>query len=127
MTNESNSVISVFVSQPFGERTYKDIDLTNQKIRHAMCKRYPNRWIRTIPSYISKDLPEDCNNYRLWYFGESLKLMSKADIIAFAPGWKDAVGCQVEHDCAIKYGFKMEEFDEETINNPNRRKSEETT
>ena len=121
MTNESNSVINVFVSQPFGDKTYEEVDQINQKIRRAVCKRYPNIWVRIIPSFISKDPPEECTDERLWYLGESLKLMSKADLVAFAPGWKNAVGCRMEHDCAEKYGFKMEEFNEEDFTQTKRK------
>lgn len=42
----------------------------------------------------------------LWFLGKSLELLSNADVAYFAPGWKDARGCIIEHDCAISYGIK---------------------
>ena len=42
----------------------------------------------------------------LWFLGKSLELLADADVAYFAPGWNDARGCIIEHDCAIAYGIK---------------------
>ena len=42
----------------------------------------------------------------LWFLGKSLELLADADVAYFAPGWDDARGCIIEHDCAIAYGIK---------------------
>lgn len=44
-------------------------------------------------------------SHALEYLGESLKLLAKADIAYFAPGWRDARGCKIEHACADAYGI----------------------
>ena len=41
----------------------------------------------------------------LWFLGKSLELLSTADVAYFAPGWKDARGCKIEHLCAVEYGI----------------------
>lgn len=41
----------------------------------------------------------------LWYLGESLKLLSEADVAYFAKGWEKARGCKIEHTCAVEYGI----------------------
>lgn len=28
-----------------------------------------------------------------------------ADVVYFAPGWKEARGCRIEHECAKEYGM----------------------
>ena len=43
----------------------------------------------------------------LWFLGKSLELLSTADIVYFAPGWKDARGCKIEHTCALEYGIAV--------------------
>ena len=43
----------------------------------------------------------------LWYLGESLKLMSTADVVYFVYGWEQARGCRIEHDCARAYDLDM--------------------
>ena len=42
----------------------------------------------------------------LWFLGKSLELLADADVAYFAPGWNDARGCIIEHDCAIAYGIE---------------------
>ena len=41
----------------------------------------------------------------LWCLGESLKLLSTADIAFFAKGWGSARGCKLEHAAAEAYGI----------------------
>lgn len=43
----------------------------------------------------------------LWYLGRSLELMSSADIVYFAKGWKKYRGCRVEHLAAYEYDIKI--------------------
>lgn len=47
------------------------------------------------------------NNISLYYLGESLKRMSKCDIVYFCEGWQDARGCKIEHQVAKEYGLKI--------------------
>lgn len=47
------------------------------------------------------------NTKPLWYLGESLKLLSQADVVFFAKGWNEARGCKIENTCAIEYGIKV--------------------
>ena len=42
----------------------------------------------------------------LWFFGESLKFLAKADVAYFAPGWNEARGCRIENQCAKEYGIE---------------------
>lgn len=41
----------------------------------------------------------------LWFLGKSIELLAQADIAYFAPGWKDARGCKIEHECAVEYSI----------------------
>ena len=41
----------------------------------------------------------------LYMLGESIKDMSKADVVYFVHGWQEARGCRIEHECAIEYGL----------------------
>lgn len=59
--------------------------------------------VEVIDSFF-QSAPVDAKS--LWYLGESLKLLAKADVAYFAPDWKDARGCKIEHTCAVEYGIK---------------------
>ena len=39
--------------------------------------------------------------------GMSLEKMADADAVIFAPGWRDARGCRVEHLAASEYGIPI--------------------
>lgn len=94
----------IFISQPMNGKTTEEIEdernytisiLTSWFIRE-------NEHIEIIDSFF-KDEPYDSKP--LWYLGESIKLMSKADIVFFCDGWQTARGCQIEHDCALEYSI----------------------
>lgn len=40
----------------------------------------------------------------IWYLGESLKMLSEADIVFFAKGWNEFRGCRLEKFVAESYG-----------------------
>lgn len=39
--------------------------------------------------------------------GRGIEKMAQADAVVFAPGWKDAKGCRVEHMAASEYELEM--------------------
>lgn len=39
--------------------------------------------------------------------GRSLEKMAEADAVIFAPGWRNARGCRVEHLAASEYDLKV--------------------
>ena len=65
---------------------------------------YLNEDVEVIDSFF-KAAPHDAKP--LWFLGKSLELLSTADVVYFADGWKDYRGCKIEHDCAEAYGIKI--------------------
>jgi hypothetical protein len=43
----------------------------------------------------------------LHYLAKSLEYLAEADIAYFAPGWENARGCRIEHQCAVEYGIDI--------------------
>ena len=43
----------------------------------------------------------------LWFLGESLQLLSKANVAYFCKDWKKYRGCKVEFTCASEYGIAI--------------------
>ena len=89
----------IFISQPMTGKTTEEIE---DKRHHIIDKLRENECVEIIDSFF-KDAPHDTKP--LWYLGESIKLMSEADIVFFCNGWQTARGCQIEHDCALEYGI----------------------
>ena len=94
--------IKIFISQPMNGKTNEEIEDERKYIINRLTLQFAreNEHIEIIDSFF-KDAPH--NAKPLWYLGESIKLMSEADIVFFCDGWQTARGCQIEHDCALEY------------------------
>lgn len=91
----------LFISQPMRGKTDEEIlEVRAKAIQSA--ERELGEEVEVIDSFI-KGAPAAARP--LWFLGESIKLLAKADVAYFAEGWEDARGCKIEHECAIEYGI----------------------
>lgn len=106
-------MFKIFISQPMNGKTNEEIEDVRNYIIGRLTAHFArqNAHIEIIDSFF-KDTPHDANP--LWYLGESIKLMSEADIVFFCNGWHSARGCQIEHDCALEYS-KETMYEEDLI------------
>lgn len=91
--------MKLFISQPVNGKSDKEIKETINRAL-AEVKDIFGENIELIDSYI-KDAPNDANP--VWYLANSILLMSKADVVYFAKGWKNARGCVIENAIAVAY------------------------
>lgn len=95
-------MIKLFISQPMNGLS-DDVILKNRELAIKEVSERFNDDVYVIESFLN-NVP---NNVKpLWYLGESLKLMSDADVVYFADGWQYARGCKLEHECALEYGIQ---------------------
>ncbi|MBP5596626.1 MAG: hypothetical protein J6Y02_14665 [Pseudobutyrivibrio sp.] len=99
--------MKVFISQAMRGLDNDTILAKREEILNKVKELYPDKEIELIDSFF-KDAPTEAKP--LWYLGDSLKLMSEADLIVFADGWESARGCKIEHECAIQYGYTFQEL-----------------
>ncbi len=92
----------LFISQPMGGKTDEEI-LAVRKQAIEKATELVGEPVEVIDSFF-QSAPVGAKP--LWFLGKSLELLADADIVYFAPGWGDARGCIIEHDCAIAYGIK---------------------
>jgi len=52
-----------------------------------------------------ENVPEEAG--RLWYLGDSIQLLDKADLVVFGNDWKDAKGCNVEMEACKQYDIPI--------------------
>ena len=95
--------MNLFISQPMNGQSDEEI----QEIRDAAIAEVKDMFdedepIEIIASLI-KDVPDDAN--ALWYLGNSILLMSKADVVYFGKGWRKAQNCLIENVIADAYGL----------------------
>lgn len=92
----------LFISQPMGGKTDEEI-LAVRKQAIEKASELVGESVEVIDSFF-QSAPVGAKP--LWFLGKSLELLADADVAYFAPGWDDARGCIIEHDCAIAYGIK---------------------
>lgn len=99
-------MIKIFISQLMNGKTNEEIEDERNYIIGRLASHFAreNERIEIIDSFF-KDEPYEA--LPLWYLGESIKLMSEADIVFFCDGWQTARGCQIEHDCALEYDIDI--------------------
>jgi hypothetical protein len=54
---------------------------------------------------------ENKGNVSLKFLAKSLDAIADADLVYFMPGWRDARGCKIEHECCVQYGVRTEIVD----------------
>lgn len=106
----------VFISQPMNSRS-------NNEIKEEREKAIENIKIDFKPLAKEKEIViidsffENCPHEALplWYLGEAIKLMADADAVVFLKEWQLARGCQIEMQCAIKYGKPIYIYKDEDL------------
>lgn len=93
----------LFISQPMNGKTDEEI-LKEREVAIVKAKEMCGEDVEVIDSFF-QSAPADARP--LWFLGKSIELLSAADIAYFAPGWKEARGCKIEHTCASEYGIKV--------------------
>ncbi len=91
----------LFISQPMNGKSDEQI-LKEREEAVRKAKIVCGEEVELIDSFF-QSAPADARP--LWFLGKSLELLSTADVAYFAPGWKDARGCKIEHLCAVEYGI----------------------
>ena len=89
----------LFISQPMRGKT--DEEIRAERAKAIQCvEKIVGEPVAVIDSFFEK---AQVNAKPLWYLGNSLELLSDADIAYFAAGWKETIGCWIEYICAIQY------------------------
>lgn len=100
--------MKVFISQPMKDRTFDEIEIERNVMIHVIGCVYPDEEIEVIDSLFSdEDVPEGDTVGALWFLGESIKAMDKADLVVMAVNWQHARGCQIEHEIAVDYDKRV--------------------
>lgn len=92
----------LFISQPMRGKSDEEILMEREKAIKA-AEGLVGEPVEVIDSFF-QSAPVGAKP--LWFLGKSLELLADADVAYFAPGWNDARGCIIEHDCAIAYGIE---------------------
>lgn len=92
----------LYISQPMRGKCMTDIMAERKQLVAEAAVELRTDDILVIDTlFVNHDKPP------LEMLGRSIEKMAEADAVIFAPGWKDARGCRVEHLAAAEYDFKI--------------------
>lgn len=94
--------VKLYISQPMRGKCMNDIMAERKQLVAEAAVALRTDDILVLDTlFINHDKPP------LEMLGRSIEKMAEADAVIFAPGWKDARGCRVEHLAAAEYGLKI--------------------
>lgn len=96
--------MKIFISQPMAGYA----DNVIEEVRKNICNLFSINDKDLIDNF-NKSVPKNIKNNSVWCLGDSIRLMALADLVIFAPGWKDARGCRIEHEVCEEYGISFTE------------------
>ena len=104
---------NIFISQPMTEKSEEEILATRQKAIdeiHQLASK-DGVEINIIASYIDdatrkrfEERVSDDINWDIYWLSKSLERLALADIIWLCDGWEYSNGCNIELECATRYG-----------------------
>ena len=102
------SKVKVFISQPMHGLTLDEIIKVRENVISVLkdnigdCFEFIDN-LQANEEYIANAKKHP----RLWYLGESIKLMSEAFCIVMADGWQNSQGCLIEKEIADQYSIPV--------------------
>lgn len=98
--------MNVFISQPMNGVSAFDIVSARRKVFRLLRNKYWKN-VYIVPSY-TRNIAHDATP--IYYLGNAIKSLSKADIAIFLPGWYNCRGCRIEYICCKEYGIPTVEL-----------------
>lgn len=104
---------NIFISQPMTGKSEEEILATRQKEIDKIHQLFDADGveINIIASYIDdatrkhfKEHVSDDINWDIYWLSQSLQKLALADIIWLCDGWEYSNGCNIELECATRYG-----------------------
>ena len=102
--------MKVFISQPMNGKSDEEILKERNKIIHLLKERHGED-VEILDSFFEDYVPSPSINedrVGLKYLSKSLEILADADLVVFAPGYKEARGCLIEYECAKAYGIPID-------------------
>ena len=107
---------NIFISQPMTGKSEEEILATRQKEIDKIHQLFDADGveINIIDSYIDdatrkhfKEHVSDDINWDIFWLSQSLERLAMADMIWLCDGWEYSNGCNIELECATRYGISI--------------------
>ena len=107
---------NIFISQPMTGKSEEEILATRQKEIDKIHQLFDTDGveINIIASYIDdatrkhfQKYVSDDINWDIFWLSQSLERLAMADMIWLCEGWEYSNGCNIELECATRYGISI--------------------
>lgn len=113
---DHNKCIKVFISQPMKNKTNDEILKERECIKSLAAGLLSKRdGVKKGNIAFINSFQKDKKGKPLCLLGESLKMLSEADIAFFPENYHQYRGCDIEHKCAKEYGIRVATYNKGLI------------
>jgi len=97
--------MKVFISMGMKSKSTEQVKVEMNKVFKYIKEKLPEaELVDSVIDGADKTIALKGDDIGVWYLGESLKIMSGADIVFFVNNWGDFRGCRIENKVAREYG-----------------------
>ena len=93
--------MKVMISMPMAGKH----DETVRKEYNDIVEKFKKLHIEVVDTYFTDDIT-NISRPDIYFLSKSILAMEDIDAVYFADGWRNARGCEIEHQVCIKYGIK---------------------
>lgn len=112
----NNESIKVFISQPMKNKTNDEILKERETIKTLAAGLLSKRdGVKKGEIIFINSFQKDKKGKPLYLLGESLKMLSEADIAFFPENYHSYRGCNIEYKCAKEYGIRVATYNKGII------------
>lgn len=93
--------MKVMISMPMAGKH----DETVRKEYNNIVEQFKKLHIEVVDTYFTDDTT-NISRPDIYFLAKSISAMEDVDAVYFADGWRNARGCEIEHQVCMKYGIK---------------------
>lgn len=114
-TDEPLKNIKVFISQPMKNKTNDEILKERECIKTIATKYIHFIYGKKNKIIFIDSFQKNKKGKPLYLLGESLKMLSEADMAFFPVNYEEYRGCNIEYKCAEEYGIRVVSYNKDII------------
>lgn len=97
--------MKVFISMGMNSKSTSQVKAEMSKVFAKIRETLPDaELIDSVIDGADSNIAAKGDSVGIWYLGESLKMLSEADLVFFVNDWESWRGCNIERNVANAYG-----------------------
>ncbi len=103
--------MKVFISMGMKSKSTDQVRVEMESVFNEIKKKLPEaELLNSVIDGADKTIALKGDDVGVWYLGESLKIMSEADMVFFVNDYREFRGCSIERMVAERYGKLCVDF-----------------